>query len=198
MDNWIILLTVILVVAVAVVILLHYPKDRQRRTRITKASRPRQQIKVGVTVADRKINNTVHPHQTNRQQRLGSIAIDPKLPIANNSANDTSDKQPHTNKELADIFGDEDDEPQQDNSPSLDDQHRRLLYQLLPRSSLSKDELTDLARKYCLMPDGAIETINHWAHELCQDPLVIDNNDCWEIDRDIANRLNSGGKDGNN
>lgn len=195
MDKWIILLVVILVVAVVVGVLFRLQQGPRKRPRVTRASRPYQQAKVGVTVAERK--DTVdrgHQHQANRQPQ-GTVASDQNLPIANNLAND---KQLQTNKELADIFGDEDDEPQQDNSLALDKKHKRLLDKLCTRPQWSKDELIELAHQHCLMPDGAIEAINHWAIELCQDLLVIDNNDCWEIDRDIANCLNSGGKDGNN
>ena len=100
---------------------------------------------------------------------------------------------------LDDIFGDEDDDEQQeDNSLLLDNQHAGLLDELCTRQQWSKDELTELARQHRLMPDGAIETINNFAVELCQEPLVIDDNKFWVIERDIANCINSGGKNVNN
>ena len=128
MDKWIILLAVILVVAVAVGVLFCLQKDPRRRARNTRTSRSYQRAKVGVTVADRQ--DTVqrgHQHQANRQPQ-GTVAIDPKLPIANSLTDDALDKQSQTSKELADIFGDEDDELPEDNSPSLDNQHKMSLF----------------------------------------------------------------------
>jgi hypothetical protein len=56
----------------------------------------------------------------------------------------------------------------------LDDDHARLLTQLLTRSEWSRGEFDKAASEAGLMPGGAMETINEWAFDYYGDALLED------------------------
>lgn len=54
----------------------------------------------------------------------------------------------------------------------LDDVHIQLLRELGVRPSLSRAEFESLAKKYALLPSGALEIINEAAFGICDEPLL--------------------------
>ncbi len=80
---------------------------------------------------------------------------------------------------LEGIFSEDDPEPSAfvDTTPSegcllgLDAAHSALVRDLAGRDSLSREEWDGLARKHCLLPEGALDTINECALEACGECL---------------------------
>ena len=143
-------------------------------------------IREPIAIANKFANEAIDLMKTRAKQQSPNYQQSPQ---------DHNDKQQSI---LDDVFDDDDNEQQPDNSPLLDNQHAGLLDELLSRPRWSRDESTELARQHRLMPEGAIETINNFAIEVYQEPLVIEDDNYLVIEQDIANRINSGGKNGNN
>lgn len=72
--------------------------------------------------------------------------------------------------------------------PGLDHAHSLLLRDLVVSSTWSRDDFDQLARKYGLMPDGAIDRINEAAMDLADDLLVTDNGTV-EVDMLVAEAM---------
>jgi len=98
---------------------------------------------------------------------------------------------------LAEIFEDEDPaervpgpEPQDDGLciGGLDAPHSTFLRHLAERPSWKRDEIEQLAERFGVMPDGALELINDAAIESCGDPL-LEGHEVIEIDQEIAKEM---------
>lgn len=71
--------------------------------------------------------------------------------------------------------------------PGLDSKHAILLRELMCRPSWTSDEFSALTQKYGLpLPDGAMETINEWAYENYEEPL-IDEDGTLQVNVDLIN-----------
>ena len=73
----------------------------------------------------------------------------------------------------------------------LSGQHRKLLLQLSEQSQWSIKDFQALCKQYNLMPDGAIETLNEWAYEKADAPLIEDG-DLVYFDQKLAQQLING------
>ena len=58
--------------------------------------------------------------------------------------------------------------------PGLDAAHSALVRRLAERTQWSRPDYEDAALAFDLMPDGALETINEWAFETFDEPLLED------------------------
>jgi uncharacterized tellurite resistance protein B-like protein len=72
--------------------------------------------------------------------------------------------------------------------PGLDTPHAALTKALAERERWARAELEDLAAKFGLLPDGALDTINELALERCDEPLC-DGDDPLEINPRVAKEL---------
>jgi tellurite resistance protein len=98
---------------------------------------------------------------------------------------------------LASIFDDDKIEPEPEKInenidentiyAGLDKVHAQLLNELLKKDEWSRDEYQKLASSLKLMPDGAIEVINEWAFEVC-DEIIIENDDPMIIYKELLNK----------
>lgn len=70
----------------------------------------------------------------------------------------------------------------------LDKPHQNLLNQLLQKESWSRDSLHEMCKKLELMVDGAMETINEWAYEQVNAPLIEDGDPLF-IDIELAKEI---------
>lgn len=70
----------------------------------------------------------------------------------------------------------------------LDKPHQDLLNQLLQKESWSRDSLHEMCKKLELMVDGAMETINEWAYDQVNAPLIEDGDPLF-IDIDLAKEI---------
>ena len=84
---------------------------------------------------------------------------------------------------LRDVFIDDEDKPERvSHEPTHRDESPRLaglgaeygdfLQELILRSTWPASEFEALARKYGLMPGGALEAVNEWAYERFEEPLI--------------------------
>ena len=94
---------------------------------------------------------------------------------------------------LSSIFTDIEEEPtvpqpELPDNQNLDSTHQQLLNILITREHWKRDEYIELCKKFNLLPDGAIETINEWAYECVDAPLIEENNDIY-IDFEILTEL---------
>lgn len=104
--------------------------------------------------------------------------------------NDTSDAK----SMLESIFA-VDDEPESEpiavvNSVNsgLDTTHQALFEQLITKASWTRHEVHELCSKLKLMIDGATETINEWAYEKVEAPVLDDDGDIY-VDLEIVEEL---------
>ena len=74
------------------------------------------------------------------------------------------------------------------NINGLDLKHELLVRDLIEKSSWSESEFVKIAKQQGLFPDGALETINEWAFEKFDSPL-IDNHDGYQIESNIVEKL---------
>ncbi|MCD9463730.1 ATPase [Photobacterium phosphoreum] len=88
-----------------------------------------------------------------------------------------------------------DDEPEveivsrvQTESDGLDDAHKKLFDILLSKEIWSRNEVHEFCSKLSLMVDGAIETINDWAYEKVDAPVLDDDGDIY-VDFEIVEEL---------
>ena len=58
----------------------------------------------------------------------------------------------------------------------LDEKHAAFLDELISRLHWDEDEYRSLARKFRLLPEGAMETVNEWSHERFGDLLIEEDN----------------------
>jgi tellurite resistance protein len=70
----------------------------------------------------------------------------------------------------------------------LDVDHGTLLEAVLANGGMPRAEFDTLARKAKLLPDGALETINDWAYDRLDEPLIEDS-DPIRIPPDLRDRL---------
>ena len=101
---------------------------------------------------------------------------------------------------LHEIFTDEDDMKEEADEialemedealfPGLDTKHAILLQELICRPSWTSDEFGSLTKKHGLpLSDGALETINEWAYEKFEEPL-IDEDGALQINAKLINQL---------
>ncbi|MDX1537222.1 TerB N-terminal domain-containing protein [Arsukibacterium sp.] len=71
---------------------------------------------------------------------------------------------------------------------SLDMTHKALFDQLITKAVWSRNDVHELCSKLKLMIDGAIETINDWAYEKVDAPVLDDDGDIY-IDLEIVEEL---------
>lgn len=72
--------------------------------------------------------------------------------------------------------------------PGLDPKHAILLQELICRPSWTSDEFGALSKKYGLpLADGAMETINEWAYEKFEEPL-IDEDGMLQVNMSLINQ----------
>lgn len=66
----------------------------------------------------------------------------------------------------------------QQSSPfdGLDDQHQKLLVVLLKVMVINSTRFSEITRKFGLMPEGAIETLNEWAYQKYDEAVFEDDN----------------------
>ena len=64
-----------------------------------------------------------------------------------------------------------------DRVADLDAKPRRLIEELMRQPSLSPQEFGNLARRYGLLADGALETINEWSFKHWDDALIVEADD---------------------
>lgn len=96
---------------------------------------------------------------------------------------------------LGSIFSsdNEDDEPQPpppvpQNQHMLDNAHQQLFDKLITQEHWSRNEYIGLCKELDLLPDGAIETINDWAYERVEAPLIGEDDEIY-IDFEIVAEL---------
>lgn len=75
-----------------------------------------------------------------------------------------------------------------DNKTGLDRTHHQLYETLITQEKWSRNDVLTLCKKFGLMLDGAIETINEWSYECVDAPLIEDNDDIY-IDFEILEEL---------
>ncbi|MEZ9820626.1 TerB N-terminal domain-containing protein [Shewanella sp. 10N.286.45.A1] len=87
-----------------------------------------------------------------------------------------------------------DDEPEievireQSEPDGLDHAHKELFDTLLSKETWSRNEVNEFCGKLSLMVDGAIETINDWAYEKVDAPVLDDDGDIY-VDLEIVEEL---------
>lgn len=163
MDNRVLLLVGISILLVLALVLVLY-----RQPKPSKNSRPRKISKDDSSL--RRVDVDVD------EQKVASLI----------------DTQPDVADMLEDLLDKEDeDDDDGGSSLSLDKRHSGLLDKILTRGRWSKDEFAELAKRHRLMADGAVERINSYAVEVCEEILIIDRGDYWEIDQDISSCLKS-------
>ena len=94
---------------------------------------------------------------------------------------------------LASIFGEPEEEPEAlDTAEDADDillgpdaKHDALVRELLTRPQWAVDEFSQLAKRFDLMPGGALEAINEWSFDTHEE-LLIEGDDVLEINPTIA------------
>lgn len=74
--------------------------------------------------------------------------------------------------------------------PGLDADHAAIVQQLVAEGSLTRPVFDELARQHRLLPDGAIETINQWAFDQFDEPILEDD-DTVIIVEHLRNTLSS-------
>lgn len=97
---------------------------------------------------------------------------------------------------LSSIFVDEEIDDQttsntaniQKDSTGLDTCHQSLFDTLLTKEKWLREEVDDLCKKFGLMLDGAIETINDWSFDMVDAPVIEENGDVY-IDQEIVEEL---------
>jgi tellurite resistance protein len=70
----------------------------------------------------------------------------------------------------------------------LDNEHKNLFDMLLSKEIWPRNEVHELCKKLNLMVDGAIETINDWAYEKVDAPVLDDDGDIY-VDLEIVKEL---------
>lgn len=70
----------------------------------------------------------------------------------------------------------------------LDTTHQALFEQLITKATWTRHEVHELCSKLKLMIDGAIETINEWAYEKVEAPVLDDDGDIY-VDLEIVEEL---------
>jgi len=70
----------------------------------------------------------------------------------------------------------------------LDTTHQALFEQLITKAAWTRHEVHELCSKLKLMIDGAIETINEWAYEKVEAPVLDDDGDIY-VDLEIVEEL---------
>lgn len=63
--------------------------------------------------------------------------------------------------------------------PGLDDRHAALLFQIVTEGPLDRESFDARVRSHKLLPSGAIETINDWAFETFDEPILEDEDDIY-------------------
>ncbi|MGL4431698.1 MAG: TerB N-terminal domain-containing protein [Plesiomonas shigelloides] len=76
-------------------------------------------------------------------------------------------------------------------SAGLDQAHSALFKQLITQERWERKDVLAACESLKLMLDGAVETINDWAYEQVDAPVIDDDEDIY-IDLEIANELNAG------
>jgi tellurite resistance protein len=96
---------------------------------------------------------------------------------------------------LGDIFSEDEEEQKtfiveksEFSIQGLDHAHSLLLKDLSEKEQWDRLEYEELVRKYNLLPDGALDTLNEKAYEICNDALCEDN-DPIEIDMNIIKEM---------
>jgi uncharacterized tellurite resistance protein B-like protein len=95
---------------------------------------------------------------------------------------------------LGTIFADNEEEqqlrpePEVHDNQKLDSIHQQLFDILITQERWTHDEFIGLCKQFNLLPDGAIETINEWAYECVDAPLVEEDDDIY-IDFEILAEL---------
>jgi tellurite resistance protein len=84
-----------------------------------------------------------------------------------------------------------DEKPIAANSAGLDQAHNSLFKQLITKERWERKDVLAVCESLKLMLDGAVETINDWAYEQVDAPVIDDDEDIY-IDLEIANELNAG------
>lgn len=113
----------------------------------------------------------LHATETNSVQNLlGSIFVD-----------DTPEEQPFLAEE----------EPNAPQMGGLDQAHNSLFEQLITKERWDRKDVLAACESLKLMLDGAVETINDWAYEQVDSPVIDDDEDIY-IDLEIANELKAG------
>ena len=70
----------------------------------------------------------------------------------------------------------------------LDKQHRVLFETLIDKEKWLREEIETICQKLNLMIDGALETINDWAYEIADAPVLEDDGDIY-VDQEIVAEL---------
>ncbi len=71
----------------------------------------------------------------------------------------------------------------------IDSQHYALYEGLINKDRWSRDEMNDLCKNLGLMTSGAIETINDWAFEKVDAPVLEEETDAVYVDQEIVEEL---------
>lgn len=71
---------------------------------------------------------------------------------------------------------------------SLDKQHRVLFETLIDKEKWLREDIETICQKLNLMIDGALETINDWAYEIADAPVLEDDGDIY-VDQEIVAEL---------
>lgn len=131
-----------------------------------------------------------------------SKTITPKLGFALNDdllaihASETDSVQSLLGSIFVDDTPDEPQDLSQENpiaadSTRLDQAHNSLFKQLITKERWERKDVLAACESLKLMLDGAVETINDWAYEQVDAPVIDDDEDIY-IDLEIANELNAG------
>lgn len=80
-------------------------------------------------------------------------------------------------------------EPIAADTGGLDQAHNSLFEQLITKERWDRKDVLAACESLKLMLDGSIETINDWAYEQVDAPVIDDDEDIY-IDLEIANELN--------
>jgi tellurite resistance protein len=83
------------------------------------------------------------------------------------------------------------DGPQPSDTAGLDHAHNTLFTQLITKERWVRKDVVAICDSLKLMLDGAIETINDWAYEQVDSPVIDEDEDIY-VDLEIANELKAG------
>ena len=78
--------------------------------------------------------------------------------------------------------------PEQSEHTGLDTPHQNVFDALLLNDKWLREDVEELCKKYGLMLDGAIETINDWSFEIVDAPVIDEDGDVY-IDQEIVEEL---------
>lgn len=147
-----------------------------------------EKIYKALGIEQSKVISDLHNHSCS----LSKPEQDNNNNLLDNSKLQTLEKETKdVQKILSEIFTTEQEtleEPVPQNQ-KLDDLHLKLFKNLEKKEVWSKDEFEKKCQELNLMANAAIETINEWAYEITEAPIIEDEYEELYIDQEILNEL---------